>query len=233
MPVLAGEVRELLAVRPGDTVVDCTFGAGGHARLLPATSAAGPLRRHRPRPDARPTSRRCARARPGVELRALRGSFALCLRNLLATGVRADAVLMDLGISSMQVDRPSGASRTPRRAARHAHGPVRRAHRRRHGQRVRRARARRRSCGASARSATRARSRGRSSGARAEAPFTRTFELVETIKKAIPTPSRFGQGHPAKRSSRRCASPSTTSSASSRTASSGRSSWSSRAAGSP
>src|SRR3954451_16495111 len=36
VPVLAGEVRELLAVRPGDTVVDCTFGAGGHARLLTA-----------------------------------------------------------------------------------------------------------------------------------------------------------------------------------------------------
>src|SRR5689334_2200969 len=34
VPVLAAEVRELLAVRPGDTVVDCTFGAGGHARLL-------------------------------------------------------------------------------------------------------------------------------------------------------------------------------------------------------
>ncbi len=28
------------------------------------------------------------------------------LRNLAATGVRADAILMDLGVSSMQVDRP-------------------------------------------------------------------------------------------------------------------------------
>ncbi len=34
VPVLAEEVRELLAVRPGETVVDATFGAGGHARLL-------------------------------------------------------------------------------------------------------------------------------------------------------------------------------------------------------
>ena len=34
IPVLPGEVRELLAVRPGDTVVDCTFGGGGHAALL-------------------------------------------------------------------------------------------------------------------------------------------------------------------------------------------------------
>ena len=35
---------------------------------------------------------------------------------------------------------------------------------------------------------------------RASQPFTRTGELVDVIKAAIPTPSRFGQGHPAKRS---------------------------------
>ena len=34
IPVLADEVRRLLAVQPGETVVDATFGAGGHARLL-------------------------------------------------------------------------------------------------------------------------------------------------------------------------------------------------------
>ena len=34
VPVLADEVRELLAVQPGETVVDATFGAGGHAALL-------------------------------------------------------------------------------------------------------------------------------------------------------------------------------------------------------
>jgi 16S rRNA (cytosine1402-N4)-methyltransferase len=30
-------------------------------------------------------------------------------------------------------------------------------------------------------------------------PFERTGELVETIKSAIPTPARFGDGHPARR----------------------------------
>ena len=34
VPVLAAEVRESLAVQPGQTVVDATFGAGGHAALL-------------------------------------------------------------------------------------------------------------------------------------------------------------------------------------------------------
>ena len=36
VPVLAEEVRSALAVRPGETVVDATFGAGGHAALLGA-----------------------------------------------------------------------------------------------------------------------------------------------------------------------------------------------------
>ena len=30
-------------------------------------------------------------------------------------------------------------------------------------------------------------------------PFARTGELVDVIKNAIPTPARFGEGHPAKR----------------------------------
>jgi 16S rRNA (cytosine1402-N4)-methyltransferase len=34
---------------------------------------------------------------------------------------------------------------------------------------------------------------------RAERPFERTAELVETVKAAIPAPRRFGDGHPAKR----------------------------------
>ena len=34
VPVLAGELIDLTHPREGDTVVDCTFGAGGHARLM-------------------------------------------------------------------------------------------------------------------------------------------------------------------------------------------------------
>ena len=33
-PVLAAELLELLDPQPGQTVIDCTFGDGGHARLL-------------------------------------------------------------------------------------------------------------------------------------------------------------------------------------------------------
>src|SRR3954452_25429873 len=34
VPVLAGELIEALDPRPGQVAVDCTFGAGGHARLV-------------------------------------------------------------------------------------------------------------------------------------------------------------------------------------------------------
>ena len=34
VPVLAAELVDLLGPHTGDTVVDCTFGAGGHARAV-------------------------------------------------------------------------------------------------------------------------------------------------------------------------------------------------------
>src|SRR4051794_41846826 len=34
VPVLAGELIELTDPHPGEIVVDCTFGGGGHARLV-------------------------------------------------------------------------------------------------------------------------------------------------------------------------------------------------------
>ena len=34
VPVLAGELIELLDPRPGETAIDCTFGGGGHAQLV-------------------------------------------------------------------------------------------------------------------------------------------------------------------------------------------------------
>ena len=33
-PVLAEELIDLLAPKPGETFVDCTFGGGGHAQLI-------------------------------------------------------------------------------------------------------------------------------------------------------------------------------------------------------
>ena len=103
--VLADEVRDLLAVRPGETVVDATFGAGGHATLLAADLAGrGRLIAIDRDPDARAYFDRVA-DRVRVPTRFLRGAFDVVLAQLGQNGVRADAILFDLGVSSMQIDR--------------------------------------------------------------------------------------------------------------------------------
>ena len=106
VPVLADEVRELLAVQPGETVVDGTFGAGGHSALLAEDlHGEGRLIAIDRDPSVRTYFDRFAGA-SGVSARLLRGEFSLVLGQLAANDVRADAILLDLGISSMQVDRP-------------------------------------------------------------------------------------------------------------------------------
>jgi 16S rRNA (cytosine1402-N4)-methyltransferase len=199
IPVLADEVRELLAVRPGETIVDATFGAGGHARLLAQDLAGrGKLVAIDRDPSAKPYFDRF-KAAAGVEVRFLRGDFAVVLTQLAANGIGADAILLDLGISSMQVDRPergfsyatdapldmrmdpssetSAAEIVNTWDERELATIFRRYGEERYARPIARAIVRQ----------------------RAEHPFARTGELVDTIKLAIPTPARFGEGHPAKR----------------------------------
>jgi 16S rRNA (cytosine1402-N4)-methyltransferase len=199
VPVLAVEVSELLEIRPGDTVVDCTFGAGGHAALLePELRGRGVYVAIDRDPDTRPFFDAFA-GTASAEVRYLRGDFALVLRNLVATSERANALLMDLGVSSMQVDRPergfSYAADAPLDMRMDTSGDLTAAEivnewderslvdvfrsfgEERYSRQIARAIVRR----------------------RAQRPFARTGELVEVVKSAIPTPSRFGQGHPARR----------------------------------
>jgi 16S rRNA (cytosine1402-N4)-methyltransferase len=199
VPVLADEVRELLAVQPGETVVDATFGAGGHAELL-AADLGGRGRFIAIDRDAsvRPYFDRFQR-RAGVQARLLRGDFAVVLGQLADNDVQADAVLLDLGVSSMQIDRPErgfsyaadapldmrmdvSASRTAADVVneldeRELADVFRRYGEERFSRQIARAIVRR----------------------RAERPFERTADLVEVVRAAIPAPRRFGDGHPAKR----------------------------------
>src|SRR5512139_1630610 len=93
VPVLAEEVRDLLAVRPGETVVDATFGAGGHARLVVADlEGSGKLVAIDRDPTVRPYFDRVKAGARGVQTRFLRGDFAVVLSQLAGNGVRADAV---------------------------------------------------------------------------------------------------------------------------------------------
>jgi 16S rRNA (cytosine1402-N4)-methyltransferase len=199
VPVLAAEVRELLAVQPGETVIDATFGAGGHASLLAADlDGRGKLIAIDRDPGARAYFDRFAK-RNSVQTRFLRGDFAVVLEQLAQNGAEADAVLLDLGVSSMQIDRPErGFSyavdapldmRMDPSADVTAAGIVNEATERdlatifkRYGEER------------YARQIARAIVRRRKSQR-----FERTSDLVETIKAAIPAPARFGDGHPAKR----------------------------------
>ena len=199
IPVLADELRELLAVRPGDTIVDATFGAGGHSAVLSADlRGTGKLIAIDRDPGARVYFDRLATGL-SIQTRFLRGDFAVVLQQLAENGVQTDVVLMDLGVSSMQIDRPErGFSyavdapldmRMDPSAEVTAAGIVNEADERdlatifrrygeeRYARQIARAIVRR----------------------RREQRFERTGDLVETVRAAIPAPARFGDGHPAKR----------------------------------
>jgi 16S rRNA (cytosine1402-N4)-methyltransferase len=199
VPVLADEVRRLLDAQRGETVIDATFGAGGHAALLAQDlEGEGKYIAVDRDPSVRPYFE-SFRRRAGVSTRFLRGDFADVFERLADNGVRADAILFDLGVSSMQLDRPergfSYASDAPLdmrmdpSAEHSARDLVNGASEReladifrgygeeRYARQIARAIVRRRK----------------------EQPFERTGELVDAIKAAIPTPARFGEGHPARR----------------------------------
>src|SRR4029450_2402248 len=107
VPVLADEGPEFLDVQPGETIVDATFGAGGHSRLLAEDlRGSGKLVAIDRDPSVKPSLDRVRAAARGVQARFLRGDYGVVLTQLAGNGVRADAVLLDLGLSSMQIDRP-------------------------------------------------------------------------------------------------------------------------------
>src|SRR5690348_7298015 len=97
VPVLANEVRESLGVQPGDTVIDATFGAGGHSALLAADlRGRGKLIAIDRDPTVRTYFERLERG-SGIQARLLRGDFGVVLPQLAENGVQADAILHDLG----------------------------------------------------------------------------------------------------------------------------------------
>jgi 16S rRNA (cytosine1402-N4)-methyltransferase len=199
VPVLAGELIEFLDPHPGETAIDCTFGDGGHARLVAGRiGASGTLICIDRDPTAEQRFEAFSRE-VECETRFLRMDYADALELLAEEGVEADMAYLDLGVSSTQVDTwergfsysydaPLDMRMDPgqeldarevvnewdeRRLAQlfDAYGEER------YARQIARAIVRR----------------------RASAPIESTNELVETIKSALPAPARFGGGHPAKR----------------------------------
>jgi 16S rRNA (cytosine1402-N4)-methyltransferase len=104
VPVLAGELIDLTAPSAGEVAVDCTFGAGGHARLIAdRLGPAGTLVCIDRDPVAEERFEEFARE-AACETRFLRMDYADGLSLLHDEDLRADLVYLDLGISSMQVD---------------------------------------------------------------------------------------------------------------------------------
>src|SRR6185437_8569135 len=106
VPVLAEEVVATLAPRPGDTIVDATFGAGGHASLLARRLRGDGKVIAVDRDETVAPFFERFRRETGVKARLLHGEFSAVLAQLATNDVRADVVLLDLGVSSMQLDRP-------------------------------------------------------------------------------------------------------------------------------
>ena len=199
VPVLAGELIDLLQPRPGQVAVDGTVGGGGHARLIAGRlGPSGTLIGIDRDPIAEEHFAELA-AEVACETRFIRAPFAAGLELLRDEGVRADMVTLDLGMSSLQVDtRDRGFSYSydapldmrmdpdqeltaaeivntwdERRLAR----VLREYGEERYAPRIARAIARR----------------------RRDAPLETTQELVDAVKSAVPVPAQFAGGHPAKR----------------------------------
>ena len=106
IPVLLQEVLTALAPAPGAVIVDATFGAGGYSRaLLDAGAMVHAFDRD---PDAIAAGQlwpECCVSPPHLVLHPRR--FSEMAEALAAAGVATvDGVVMDLGVSSMQLDQP-------------------------------------------------------------------------------------------------------------------------------
>jgi 16S rRNA (cytosine1402-N4)-methyltransferase len=199
VPVLAGELIGILDPRPGEVAIDCTFGGGGHARLIAERiGPTGTLIGIDRDPMAEERFAELSAELP-CQVRFIRADYVTALRRLEAERVQADLIYLDLGMSSMQVDTwargfsyaydaPLDMRMDPDQTLTAQeivnHWDERRLARllRQYGEE--------RFAGQIARAITRARSRHE---------LTTTHELVAVIKSAVPVHAPFASGHPARR----------------------------------
>lgn len=195
-PVLLEECIEGLAIRPDGIYVDGTAGGAGHSAAIARRLSGGKLIAI----DKDPAALEAARQRlNGYPAQVVQGDFREMTSILDKLSiVQVDGILLDLGVSSHQLDTPergfsyhndapldmrmSGEGRSAKEVINEcAHGELSRIFRQYGEERF----------------ATRI-----AAGivkTREKAPIQTTGELVEVIKEAIPAAARREGGHPAKR----------------------------------
>jgi 16S rRNA (cytosine1402-N4)-methyltransferase len=199
VPVLAAEVIDLTAATNGETVVDCTFGGGGHARLLAERVSPDGLVIGIDRDPAAHSRFEDFAAEADCETRFIHEDFENALAELADEKLDADVILLDLGVSSFQIDSlergfsyvydaPLDMRMDPEQDfnatdlingwdERRLSNIFDRYGEERYSRPIAREIVRRREV----------------------EPIETTEQLVDAIVSAIPTPARFGAGHPAKR----------------------------------
>jgi 16S rRNA (cytosine1402-N4)-methyltransferase len=199
IPVLAGELIDLLDPRSGETAIDCTVGGGGHARLIAERiGPAGTLIGIDRDPVAEERFAELAAEVP-CHTRFIRADFVTALTDLHEERLRADFVYLDLGMSSMQVDTwargfsyaydaPLDMRMDPEQELT-AEEIINTWDERRLARLLR-------EYGEERYAAQIGRAIGR---ARRREEIVSTQQLVDTIKSAVPVPAQFAGGHPARR----------------------------------
>jgi len=198
LPVLLAEVLHYLAPRDGEVFVDGTFGAGGYSRAILEAAECTVFGIDRD-PTVKPHADRLAADFPG-RFKLLAGCFGDMEALLAAEGVsRVDGVVLDLGVSSMQLDEaargfsfqadgpldmrmgaegPTAAELVNKLEAEELADIIYKYGEERHSRRIARAIV----------------------AMRAKRPFARTRELAEVVERAIPGgAAKKGGIHPATR----------------------------------
>ena len=197
-PVLATELVDLLAPQPGEVAIDCTFGGGGHARLVAEKlGPTGDADLHRPRPRGREPLRQGSPPSSTCRTRFIRADFAGGADHpARRRHPRQTWSTWTSGCPRCRSTPGSGASPTPttRRStcAWTPPGVLSAADSSTSGRESRLAQALR-SFGEE-RCAGGDRPRDRQAP-----PAETTSDLVDAVKAGMPASARFGGGHPAKR----------------------------------
>lgn len=197
LSVLADELVDLIGPQPGETVIDCTFGAGGHARLVAdRIGPEGTLIAIDRDPVAR-TRFQEFEAEARCRTVFIPSEFSQALKSLQSEGIQASALYMDLGMSSLQVDAadrgfsyshdaPLDMRMDPRQSL--TAEEILNTWNEQQLSRMLRELGEERYSGGIARQIV------------ARRPLHTTSDLVEAIKAGMPAAARFGSGHPARRS---------------------------------